>query len=549
MPKNPVVGVKVPLRSGFDKSHHNLLTTKVGTITPIMCDEVIPNSKVSLRLAIAASLPPLAVDTFMKVDVRVEAFFVPMRLLCGSFESWFADEQVQVVAGSNIANISAPGLPTLSIDASALSVLEPGTLADYLGFRNGKALSNSLHEVYLSAMPFLAYHKVYDDYYRAPLVQKSIFARLASGTPAKWIPAITPFVQSNSSNVNLIKVNSGTIASTPTDFAGLYADNVPITSLRQRNFGFDYFTNAQPDPAYRGDVDINVVSNQFSIAALRAGNSLQQFRERNALCGPRMTDVVRARYGADLSNGVAQRSVLLGSAIYPVYSRSISVQGDNTNANNPFAAAAGGQVAVGYAAGSDFIIDNFVAQEPGYILVNATLVPHVTYASGVRRMLTRYVTERGGTLAEMANPLLQNVGNQPIYDFELSTETIQNTAAATVPNPVVFGYTDRYADFMTCEDEVHGLITIGESLASFAAQRVITGASPVIGTAFLQIPTNYLDNVTVVTSTLSTYGAWFDCDFSYKVSMPLAEYSQPSLQDPGYEHGQTIHVHRGGFRF
>ena len=85
--------LNVPKLSGFDKSHQNLLTTKCGTITPILIDELIPGSKVNLKLALSASLPPLASDTFMRCSVKVRAFFVPFRLLAGSFESWFTDTE------------------------------------------------------------------------------------------------------------------------------------------------------------------------------------------------------------------------------------------------------------------------------------------------------------------------------------------------------------------------------------------------------------------------------------------------------------------------
>ena len=51
-----------------------------------------------------------------------------------------------------------------------------------------------------------------------------------------------------------------------------------------------------------------------------------------------------------------------------------------------------------------------------------------------------------------------------------------------------------------------------------------------------------------MSSTVSTYGCWMDCYFDYKVAQPLAKYSLPSLQDPAYEHGRTITVHKGGSR-
>ena len=66
------VPVNVPKLSGFDKSHQNLLTTKCGTITPILIDELIPGSKVHLKLALSASLPPMA-STFTLQRMNVSA--------------------------------------------------------------------------------------------------------------------------------------------------------------------------------------------------------------------------------------------------------------------------------------------------------------------------------------------------------------------------------------------------------------------------------------------------------------------------------------------
>ena len=83
---------------------------------------------------------------------------------------------------------------------------------------------------------------------------------------------------------------------------------------------------------------------------------------------------------------------------------------------------------------------------------------------------------------------------------------------------------------------------------SFALQRTFDDKAnrPKISTNFLQIPTNYLDQVAAVAGSISNYGYWADTYFDYKVSMPLAEYSIPSLQDPAYEHGETVSVNKSG---
>ena len=84
--------VSVPNRSGFDKSFRNLLTAKVGTLVPILCDEVVPGQRTNLRLALQAQLPPLASDTFMRCKIKCEAFFVPKRLMYGGFEAWLTGD-------------------------------------------------------------------------------------------------------------------------------------------------------------------------------------------------------------------------------------------------------------------------------------------------------------------------------------------------------------------------------------------------------------------------------------------------------------------------
>lgn len=548
--------VQVPKLSGFDKSHQNLLTTKCGTITPILIDELIPGSKVSLKLALSASLPPLASDTFMRCSVKVEAFFVPFRLLAGSFESWFTDSEkrfAQYTAGSSTytPNPRKGYLPVIGgidpvNDAAVVSAIcSPGTLADYLGYKTTDSDFITVSGQAISAMPFLAYHRVYHDWYRNSLVQSDVFLPPTVTSNAGISPQSTtafagtaPYMFFGSANPGYMFSNSNTLQ---------LADGVKLYDLRQRNFGLDYFTTATPSPQ-QGSAEVVSFSTsgstgQFSIAALRAANSMQQFKERNNLAGNLFVEQCRARYGVSPSDGVAQRAIYLGSADYEVYSKGIYTQSNDASGlgqnNNPFGGTAAAKYGEGRASGNSSLVGGFEAKEPGYLLVNATLVPRVTYASGVHRRFTNYVG--AGSLSDLANPILQNVGPQPIMQYEL-------TGVAQPANPV-FGYTDRYATFKTMEDELHGILRDGSSLQSFALQRGFAPtANPTISNSFLQIPTNYMDQVTAVSSTISSYGCWMDCYFDYKVAQPLHKYSLPSLQDPAYEHGRTIVVHKGGNR-
>ena len=555
--------VNVPKLSGFDKSHQNILTTKCGTITPILIDELIPGSKVNLKLALSASLPPLASDTFMRCSVKVEAFFVPFRLLAGSFESWFTDTEKKWAdytgsSGSSVTPTARKGfLPTIggldpTNDATAISaIMAVGGLFDYLGFKSGS--SGVLTADQISAMPALAYHRVYHDWYRNTLVQNEVFLPPTSSYAVNPSPgSMLPFMGS----APYLFFNGGTLTNTgpyyrvsESKYLQL-ADGKMLYDLRQRNFGLDYFTTATPSPQ-QGSAEVISFSTsgstgQFSIAALRAANSMQQFKERNNLAGNLFVEQCFARYGVAPSDGVAQRSLYLGSAEYEVYSKGIYQQGQDIagastseTTTNPFQNTTGAQFGSAHAAGHGTLVSVFEAKEPGYLLVNATLVPRVTYASGIHRRFTNYCGS--GSLADLANPILQNVGPQPVYMYELTGDGVYPAR--------VFGYTDRYATFKTMEDELHGIVRDGSSLQSFALQRSFSPlATPQISSAFLEIPTTYMDQVTAVSSTISTYGCWMDCFFDYKVAQPLAKYSLPSLQDPAYEHGRTIVIHKGGKR-
>lgn len=545
--------VNVPKLSGFDKSHQNLLTTKCGTITPILIDELIPGSKVNLKLALSASLPPLASDTFMRCSVKVEAFFVPFRLLAGSFESWFTDTEKKFAPVAGIGTPTArkgymPCIGGLSAsgDISAISAMTvPGSLFDCLGYKSTDITALTTSGVAISALPALCYHRVYSDWYRNSLVQAEVFLPPTSSSTNSPSPAPS-YVSAGCAPYLFFGFDGTTSTYVLNSTAKLMlADGKYLYDLRQRNFGLDYFTTSTPQQQ-QGSPEVVTFNTsgstgQFSIASLRLANSVQQFKERNNLAGNLFVEQCYARYGVSPSDGVAQRSIYLGSQDYEVYTKGVFTSNNDSQAtnNNPFADTVASQYGSAKATGNGTLVSNFEAKEPGYLLVNATLVPRTTYSSGIHRRFMNYVGD--GSLSDLANPILQNVGPQPIYQYELN---------GNGSSSAIMGWTDRYATFKTMEDELHGLVRDGQSLQSFALQRSFASSSnPQINSAFLEIPTTFMDQVTAVSGTVSGFGCWMDCYFDYKVAQPLAKYSLPSLQDPAYEHGRTIVVNKGGKRF
>lgn len=560
------VPVKVQKKSGFDKSFQNLFTSKVGTITPILVDELIPNSTVHLKAAISAALPPLASDTFMRCKLKYAAFFVPTRIIFPGFEQWLTGADADKTADRK-TKVPKMVIPSNLLNSTTTADIEkrnkyfgPGSLCDFLGLKiTKKQLDHKVQsgeegyskDIEINALPFLAYHKIYNDWFRNSLVQKDIYADddQAESYCAYGSCRVTPTVY-----------NGYTLTFDPTTASTQFSDGVSPWDLRQANFGYDLYTTASPQ-AQNGKAQAVTMTTidgaqGFTISALRAANSMQQFLERNNLAGERLVDYVKAQYGANLSDSIAQRPILLGKGAFDVYSKGIyqttvPVESDGStpvtyNTNNPFNSV-GARYGAPYADGSDTLVENFTAAEPGYLMVLAWLSPKVTYSTGIDPILSRYIND---SPSDMANPILQNVGNEPIFNSQLNSWSLLWEPQVGGPNDKVFGYMERYGNWKDKQDELHGLMRDGSSLQSFALQRTfddsVLSSMPAISTKFLQIPTNFLDQVSAVEGDVSTYGYWCDTFFDYKVSMPLAEYSVPSLQDPAYEHGVDVMVNKSG---
>lgn len=550
--------VNVPKLSGFDKSFQNLFTAPVGTLVPALFDEIMAGSIIDLDMAVSASLPPLASDTFMRCSLKVEAFLVPMRLCYGGFEHFFVGDSYEVMEDINeFSETSNKNLPNFVIDVSPAYVgismdhvidsFGAGSLADFLGL---KTYVDELSEIDTTSapgfniLPWIAYHKIWSDWYRSSLIQRDCFAPLSPAATEQDMgsPACLPFVHTCSFFDRFVYSPSSAVIDQL-----LLADGVSVFALRQRNFGFDYFTTATPSPQNGDPARVTMVSagQGFTVSQLRSANSLQQFRERNNLAGDRYVDRLYAQYGIRPSDGVAQRTLCIGSGEFEVYNKGVyennNVDQGASSSQNPFGGLLGNRGGSASASGRISLCKGLKVAEPSYLFVMTSLVPRVTYSMGVSPILLRYTKD--DSIGEMANPILQNIGPEPIYCSEMSDDIGDLQGS-------IFGYTDRYGSFKNKFDELHGLLRDGESLESFAAQRYFgAGSEPKIDSEFLEIPKDYLDNVTAVSGDLSKYGVWVDSYFKYHVSMPLARYSLPTLQDPAYEHGRSITVTRGGHRF
>lgn len=523
------VPIEVQNKSGFDMSHENVFSGKVGTLVPSLVREIMPGDKISLGVMSNVTLPPMATTPIGRIQFKTAAFFVPMRLLYGGWQ-YFMSQNADHNSGliPTVKTLPKVNFSYDEEDTSWDGDFGPGSLSDYLGVKI--SMGNAAASVYsldLNALPYLAYHKIWQDYFRNPNIQKPAFVvQDSAGTFDNYSCACCP---TNTADALSFSITS--------DTRHLY-DGVDLTNLRQALWDNDYFTSATSKPqlgdASKLTFSVSGSTGSFTIASLRAANSLQKWLERNNLVGTDYYNIIRAQYGSTPADYCCTKAIYLGSQSLDVYSKSVMQSTDAVGAsnNNPFTTT-GAKYGSSQAVGDDSLIDSFTASEHGYIMCISWLAPTAIYSSGTPRYLLRFKS------GDFAWPLLQNVGDQEIFQYEITDETPQG-------NNTTFGYQQRYADYKCAFNEVHGLLREDESLSSFVMTRYFEGTTT-IGSDFVTIPQNALDNITAVTSDMSLYGYWADMYYKEHMVRPLAAYSVPTLGDEKDTH--TIIVDKNGKHF
>lgn len=518
-------------------SHENLFSAKVGTLIPASVEEVLPGDVVSMGASMSVELPPLATNFKGRVDAKLETFFVPNRILWAGWQDFICQDSTHkpVVPGFSVAS----SIPQVRLTPSNAST---GSLADFLGFKQPANIPGGTGvQCDVNALPFLAYHKIWDDWYRDSLIQQPFFVDGLDGSTdyAQYLGAAKfPYLRS-----------SGVVSSATGNYSSngsvLGYNGVNLTSLVQRNFAKDYFTTMTTQPQSGADSTLEFtingsslgeqnIQNQningqeigvggFNIRSLRVANALQTWLEKNNIAGTRYFDQILAHFGVMPPDVNVNRAVLLGSCTSPVVVNSISQtnQPSNGQSKNPYANSTGAQFGRGLSFGKDRLIDNFEVKEHGFIITLFSLVPHAYYSTGCRRYLGR---SGSGTFAF---PEFAGIGDQEVYQSEMvSYQAYQSNILWD--STVIAGYNQRFSEYKYHEDEVHGLLSDGNSLASFVLQRGFNG-TVLPSTSLLEIPTTYMDDVMVATSGVSGFNAIVDCYFDQKMLRVLPEYSLPHL--------------------
>ena len=554
------VPVEQQKASSFDMSFYSCGTGMTGTLTPVFKQEIIPGDLISLGIMSQIDLPPMATSPMGRIDMRYEAFFVPNRITWGGWEAYKTRQSDDPYAMEQVSPSVLPFISFRDTDAATpdevrniLASVGAGSLADYLGYRvdSPSTVSTFLHTNSLgvdgvlidNALPFLAYHKIYDDWYRNSQIQKPLFSRVQSNDALYDSLCTFPwrtFSDDPSYFPNIVFSRTAHAETSATFF-----NQQDIFHMHQRCWADDLYTtlalypqaamNPQsPSISVQQSPDMSVTGVTMTIPSLRAANILQRYKEIMNLAGERYPDQLFAEYGVRPADAILDRPLFLGSYSHGVYTSSIyqntTPPADQTYSSNknPFRNCLGASAGDSNGFGKNSLVNGFKATEHGYVIVIGSLVPHSFYSNGIDYDLLH------STIGDIASPKMQGLGEQAIYTGEI-------LGAHPDGRTTVFGYTPQYSNYKYRNDEVHGLLRSTphledsikrEDLKYFCLQRTISDLNETLSSSFLEIPKNFLDQVFAVTTAASGYSYMYYIQWQLKMTRPLAEYVIPTLGDP-----------------
>lgn len=451
------VQIKKPGANKFDLSHGRKFSCNWSNLYPVLVQEVLPGDRFRVSTETMIRTAPLVAPVMHRINSYIHYFFVPDRLTWTQFEEG-------ITGGED--GTSNPVFPYFNLGNLEKGYLQEGGLADHMGVPTVDLATDITNTVRCSAIPFRAYQKIWDEYYRDQNLEDPIGVLPASGQVSgtelaktltmrqrawekDYLTSSLPWAQ-RGAPVNLPVDGIGTVAYKTVSEIYDSSTGTPLaldvllgsTDALGQAGKLKYKTAISADGVDARLQNINTITidGQFTINDFRTAARLQEWLEKNATGGSRYTEQIRAHFGVTSSDARLQRPEYLGGGRSPIVVSEVLSTFQESEGSIPQGNMAGHGVSVGK---SNRFARRF--EEHGYILGIMSLLPETAYQQGLPRHFSR-----DNKLA-YAFPEFAHLGEQAVLNQEVFVQwTGPNGNAGT------FGYQSRFSEYKYNPSTVHG---------------------------------------------------------------------------------------------
>lgn len=485
--------VSTPSYSTFDLSYRSRLTGIMGDLIPVLCKEIVPGDHFKVGISSLIRLAPLQSPVFDDCRVDFHAFFVQNRIIDPRWKEF-------ITGGIGLGSDWKPAdiLPLLFSEKYLIGGLTDdeeviphqfgavSSLADYLGIHYrgynedenqtpAPTLDSSGTDGYpILAYPFLAYHQIWNDWFRNERIEEAM----------SFIDSIgNDFL----SHVSRLAEPSVTITQVERQFF----------SLHKRNFAKDKYTTALPEPVIGGPVTVPSLSGTLplevesgnsagrsdvvvgggssdgsfgtktsdgdttamgdslfidlsnaamaTIQQLKTAFKMYSFFMKDTYNGNRYVEFIESHFNRRVPDATLDRALYLGKTSSNISFGEVfqTSEGDGTEGSGRLGNYAGR----GVGAAKGFLFnDQF--DEHGYIMVIMSIVPRATYFQGIDKKFLK--KDR----FDFFFPEFQDIGDDKIIVKEIYNSPENTTAGKE--DDLVFGYQSRWHEYKQYNNELHG---------------------------------------------------------------------------------------------
>lgn len=443
-------------RNLFNLSHEVKMSGKFGFLYPVLLCDAMPGDTFRDTMTAFMRFAPMLAPIMHRIDVTTHFFFVPNRLVTDHWEDF--------ITGGRDGDLE-PVLPYIRVDTLAAAgggtgfqMMQTGSLWDYLGLPVYNAVPGVWSQEQITALPFRAYAKIWNDWYRDPNLDDEIslgeelegnvtavtygegmFELRRRGWEKDFYTSALPWAQ-RGAEVLLPLAGTGTID--PVSFYDVNA-SAAVGNLQIQAVGLEKRLKDSGGADITDLVDglpVTMDESSVSINDFRRSMAIQRWLENNARGGGRYIEQIQSHYNVRVPDYRLQRTEYLGGGKQNVTISEVLSTADT--AEVPVGDMAGHGISVGRS--NEF---TYRCQEHGFIVGILSVMPRTAYSQGIDRMWIRQ------NKFDYAFPELANLGEQEIISKEVFY-SFDNADAAD--NNEVFGYIPRYAEYKFKNDRIAG---------------------------------------------------------------------------------------------